>query len=386
MRTDVKIGAAFAFLCVVAVSVYFGYRTNEEPSVNMNDNLAIAKPGDGASKLASAEADNVRPAKPSPSSRATRPSATRSPVPSDSRVAMGSRQGSTPNNIPRRVDRPESAPTTTSPATGSVPTGSAPAGSPAPGDATQAAGGLDHPATPSDGGRISPEGVAGADHGGPMTPASGSGDRSTTMGDETRGGPTTPGEGGRTHPATTVLPQPAEAPASLASRRPTTPIVTNPAARPRTTTLPPVRPVSEADAAVDIHTVQSGDTFASLADVYYGSQRYMQFLIDANPQIQRPDQLKIGVEIRIPPKPEDQPVVTADAQTPQRPAATPAKPVGSGRTYTVRDGDSFWGIAQRELGDGNRWQELFELNKDVVKGVPRNLKPGQVLTLPGTGS
>jgi LysM repeat protein len=52
------------------------------------------------------------------------------------------------------------------------------------------------------------------------------------------------------------------------------------------------------------------------------------------------------------------------------------------RTYTVKPGDTLAGIARQELGDANRWPEIFVLNRDIVNHRDRIL-PGQVFTLPG---
>jgi nucleoid-associated protein YgaU len=52
------------------------------------------------------------------------------------------------------------------------------------------------------------------------------------------------------------------------------------------------------------------------------------------------------------------------------------------RTYTVRPGDTLTGIAQDQLGDGDRWPEIFVLNRAVIRH-PDRIFPGQVLILPG---
>jgi len=52
------------------------------------------------------------------------------------------------------------------------------------------------------------------------------------------------------------------------------------------------------------------------------------------------------------------------------------------KTHTVESGDSLWAIAEAELGDGKRWKEIYELNKDVIGDNPDLIKPGQELKLP----
>jgi nucleoid-associated protein YgaU len=51
------------------------------------------------------------------------------------------------------------------------------------------------------------------------------------------------------------------------------------------------------------------------------------------------------------------------------------------KTYTVKSGDSLWRIAQNLLGNGSRYTEIYNLNKDKIKN-PRTIYPGQVLTIP----
>jgi nucleoid-associated protein YgaU len=52
------------------------------------------------------------------------------------------------------------------------------------------------------------------------------------------------------------------------------------------------------------------------------------------------------------------------------------------RTYTVDSGDNLSAIAKQELGDANRWREIYELNKDVIGGNPDLIQPGMELKLP----
>ena len=54
------------------------------------------------------------------------------------------------------------------------------------------------------------------------------------------------------------------------------------------------------------------------------------------------------------------------------------------KTYTVVAGDSLWKIAQRYLGDGSRWKEIYTYNnnKSIIGGNPNLIRPGQVLSIP----
>lgn len=51
------------------------------------------------------------------------------------------------------------------------------------------------------------------------------------------------------------------------------------------------------------------------------------------------------------------------------------------RTYTVAENDCLWSIAQSQLGDGNRWKEIYNLNTDKIKS-DNIIYSGQVLVLP----
>lgn len=69
-------------------------------------------------------------------------------------------------------------------------------------------------------------------------------------------------------------------------------------------------------------------------------------------------------------------VANSNSTTSRPPAAAAAA-----KTYTVKSGDSLWKIAQKNLGKGGRYMEVYNLNKDKIKN-PNLIYPGQVLTLP----
>ena len=53
------------------------------------------------------------------------------------------------------------------------------------------------------------------------------------------------------------------------------------------------------------------------------------------------------------------------------------------KTYTVKPGDTLSDIAQAEMGDANRWPELYAANKEAVGPNPDLIHPGLKLEIPG---
>lgn len=51
-------------------------------------------------------------------------------------------------------------------------------------------------------------------------------------------------------------------------------------------------------------------------------------------------------------------------------------------TVQVQRGDTLWVLAERHLGDGRRWPEIYELNRATVGNNPNLILPVQVLQLP----
>lgn len=53
----------------------------------------------------------------------------------------------------------------------------------------------------------------------------------------------------------------------------------------------------------------------------------------------------------------------------------------SGKTYTVKPGDTLSKISKDHLGDANAYMKIYEANRDQLSN-PDLIKPGQVLKLP----
>ena len=85
-------------------------------------------------------------------------------------------------------------------------------------------------------------------------------------------------------------------------------------------------------------------------------------------------------------------IVEEAAGTPAEPAEEPTEPAvdpepsepaepAEGTTYVVVAGDSLWKIAQKHLGSGARWGEIYAANRDIVSD-PSLIYIGQVLDIP----
>ena len=81
--------------------------------------------------------------------------------------------------------------------------------------------------------------------------------------------------------------------------------------------------------------------------------------------------------VTIQPAPTPTETPTATVEQPQRETSQAPQQT----TYTVKSGDCLWNIAKKYLGDGSRYNEIYNLNKDKITN-PNLIYAGQVLTLP----
>ena len=84
-----------------------------------------------------------------------------------------------------------------------------------------------------------------------------------------------------------------------------------------------------------------------------------------------------------PPLPVDPaPVAVTEVETTTGPEGKPppASLTGS-QTYTMKAGDTLYGVTRRFYGDGKLWTKIFEANKDKVRDVA-DIPVGTVLVIP----
>ena len=145
---------------------------------------------------------------------------------------------------------------------------------------------------------------------------------------------------------------------------------------------PALGQIQTAPAQVERYEVKRGDTLSGICAEYYGDAGLFPDLQEAN-GLKSPD-LSLGQIISLPPLDaltNNNPQTAPPPQTAQPEQPAPTETVRKNRTYTVQKGDMLERIARRELGDGRRANEIFEMNRDQLSS-PDDIQPGMVLQLP----
>ena len=137
------------------------------------------------------------------------------------------------------------------------------------------------------------------------------------------------------------------------------------------------------------YKAQSGDSLSKLAVKFMGSnsKANRDAIIRVNPTLQQnPDKIVEGRTYVLPPAQTAvaeamttpvPPATPAGARTAQtettstRRAETPAPAPAGGENftwYTVKENENLWKIAAEQLGSGNAWSQIRDLNQDILKG------------------
>jgi len=135
---------------------------------------------------------------------------------------------------------------------------------------------------------------------------------------------------------------------------------------------PPSRPIPPAPGTIPrTYTVQSGDTFASIAVKFYGEERAWFDIAQANPSVD-PKRLQVDQVIVLP---------NRDAKVREREEVRPPAP-GKDQSYTVQPGDNLSKIAKKFYGNSEQWDLIYARNRKLIGPRPDALKVGMEIVIP----
>nr|WP_237534385.1 LysM peptidoglycan-binding domain-containing protein [Streptomyces sp. SID3343] len=145
------------------------------------------------------------------------------------------------------------------------------------------------------------------------------------------------------------------------------------------------------------HTVGPGDTLWSIAETRLGDGTRWHDIADLNLGQRMPGgavfdadrTIHVGWQLRLPADAQTAlPDAAEDTKMPGAPVVSAARDLTATHTVTVKPGDTLSAIAERELGDGDRYPEIVKANQGVTQpdGTaltdPDEIHPGWTLTLP----
>lgn len=158
------------------------------------------------------------------------------------------------------------------------------------------------------------------------------------------------------------------------------------------------KPVQQAKQTARYHVVQPGEMLPVIARKYYGQEEgnrraVIQKLYEANSSVlDSPDKIRVDDKILIPPLDQllngtKQTAAVASTQDKQNSLLSrfsnlfePTASDKGDKYYVVQEGESLWGIAQKTLGDGKRYKEIMDFNRNIKD--PDDVKAGMNLKIP----
>ena len=147
-----------------------------------------------------------------------------------------------------------------------------------------------------------------------------------------------------------------------------------------------------------VYTVGEGDTLVEIAKKFYGPEQgnkkaNVVKLFEANRQMLKTiDEIYVGQKLIIPPMVASEPDKNSSTSFTstifekvksigRKRLSTDTDKEKQGRQYIVREGDNLWGIAEKQLGDGSRYEEISKLNTNILKDED-SLIVGMLLIVP----
>lgn len=131
-----------------------------------------------------------------------------------------------------------------------------------------------------------------------------------------------------------------------------------------------------------VQTAPASDDAAAVEELVVGTLEQGPF--DDAPGNSIEEVIDAPAEVATPAPPVvEAPAAQPEAEVPaQAPVQAPTPAAGGNRPYEVKRGESLSVIAARQLGDGSRWNEIYQMNRDVIGPNPDGVRAGMTIMLP----
>jgi nucleoid-associated protein YgaU len=162
------------------------------------------------------------------------------------------------------------------------------------------------------------------------------------------------------------------------------------AGEPRATGQSAQRTTASRDAVATVrqYTIQTNDTYSTIAASLYGSANYYPHIQRANPNLD-PRRLRPGMVINVPDRSQViPPAGSSQTDDPAAPSASSGRrtdestPIDPARQYKVQPGDSLYQISVKLYGTGRHVDAIYQKNAQVIGPDKSRLKLETVLELP----
>jgi len=152
-----------------------------------------------------------------------------------------------------------------------------------------------------------------------------------------------------------------------------------------------IKPSAEQQPSTTVYIVCPGDSLAEIAKKMYGPEygnkpAAVEKIYKANKdKLTSMDEIQVGQKLIIPPLEKRTNALLKTGLFEKVSKSTPLQTSQPSkeqfRQYLVKESDSLWQIAAEQLGNGNRYEEIIELNKSVITDAD-TLVVGMKLKLP----
>ena len=152
-----------------------------------------------------------------------------------------------------------------------------------------------------------------------------------------------------------------------------------------------IKPPAEQPLSAVVYVVCPGDSLAEIAKKLYGPENgnklaSIEKIYNANKdKLESINQIQVGQKLIIPPLENQTNALLKTGLFEKVPKSTPSQTPQPSKEqfseYIVKESDSLWQIAAEHLGNGNRYEEIIQLNKSVITDAD-TLVVGMKLKLP----